>query len=103
MVFGKWGIGERSGRRTRLRKKPAPIVEAVTGICRNWQDESTYVVLGLRCEGMSKTGFFSCGAAQYTPVLWIRIHRTAISGRQTIKKERLRKLHFQRDHELCHL
>lgn len=47
-------------------KNPAPIVEAVTGIRRDWQDESTSVVLGLRCEGVSKMGFFSCGSAQYT-------------------------------------
>ncbi|CAD6573494.1 MAG: hypothetical protein ASARMPRED_006096 [Alectoria sarmentosa] len=47
-------------------KKPAPIVEAVTGIRRNWQDESTCVVLTLRCEGMSKMEFFNCGSTQCT-------------------------------------
>ena len=47
-------------------KKPAPIVEVVTGIRRNWQGESTCVVLSLRCEGMSKMEFFSCGSTQCT-------------------------------------
>lgn len=44
---------------------PAPIVEAVTGIRRNLRDESKSLVLGLRCEGMSKMGFFCCGDAPH--------------------------------------
>ncbi len=62
----QWEREERVWEKEEVWRKPAPIIEAVRGIRRNSQDESTSVVLGLRCEGMSKMGFFCCEATRPT-------------------------------------